>query len=86
VRIYEDLRVVQSRLAVLQAMAVALVVVLVILVATVMDALLLQWLASAFSLPVTGLSPLALVSRAALNAFVGGLVFAVVDRRLGSRP
>jgi len=59
---------------------------LVILLATVADALLLQWLASVFSLPATGLSPLALVSRATLNALVGGLAFALADRRLGSRP
>ena len=59
---------------------------LVILLATVVDALLVPWLASVFSLSATGLSPLALVSRAALNALVGGLVFALVDRRLGSRP
>ena len=59
---------------------------LVILLATVVDALLVQWLASVFSLPATGLSPLALVSRATLNALVGGLAFALVDRRLGSRP
>ena len=58
---------------------------LVILVATLVDALLVQWLASVFSLPAFGLSPLALVSRAALNALVGGLAFALVDRRLGSR-
>jgi hypothetical protein len=45
-----------------------------------------QWLASVFALPTTGLSPLALLSRATLNALVGGLLFALVDRRLGSRP
>jgi rod shape-determining protein MreD len=59
---------------------------LVVLLATVADALLLQWLASIFSLPASGLSPLALLSRATLNALVGGLAFALVDRRLGSRP
>jgi len=58
---------------------------LVVLLATVADALLVQWLASVFSLQATGLSPLALTSRATLNALVGGLVFALVDRRLGSR-
>ena len=59
---------------------------LVVLLATVADALLVQWLASVFSIPTTGLSPLGLVSRATLNALVGGLLFALLDRRLGSRP
>jgi rod shape-determining protein MreD len=59
---------------------------LVVLLATAADALLVQWLASVFSLPAAGLSPLALLSRATLNALVGGLLFALVDRRLGSRP
>ena len=58
---------------------------LVVLLATVADALLVQWLASVFSLDATSLSPLALASRATLNALAGGLVFALVDRRLGSR-
>jgi rod shape-determining protein MreD len=59
---------------------------LVVLLATVVDTLLVQWLASVFSVPASGLSPLALLSRSTLNALVGGLVFALVDRRLGSRP
>jgi rod shape-determining protein MreD len=59
--------------------------VLVLLLATVADALLVQWLASVFSLEATGLSALALASRATLNALAGGLLFALVDRRLGSR-
>jgi len=54
---------------------------LVILLATTADALLVQWLASVFSLEVTVLPPLAFASRATLNALVGGLLFAVVDRR-----
>jgi rod shape-determining protein MreD len=58
---------------------------LVVLLATVADALLVQWLASVFSLEATGLSLLALASRATLNALAGGLLFALVDRRLGSR-
>jgi rod shape-determining protein MreD len=58
---------------------------LVVLLATLADALLVQWLASVFSLEATGLSPLALTSRATLNALAGGLLFALVDRRLGSR-
>jgi len=55
---------------------------LVILLATLADALLVQWLASVFSVPVGGLSPLALLSRAALNALAGGLLFALVDRHV----
>jgi rod shape-determining protein MreD len=58
---------------------------LVILLATVADALLMQWLASVFSVPAAGLPPLALLSRATANALVGGLLFALVDRRLASR-
>jgi rod shape-determining protein MreD len=58
---------------------------LVVLLATVADALLVQWLASVFSVEAGGLSPVALASRATLNALAGGLLFALVDRRLGSR-
>jgi len=54
---------------------------LVVLLATVADALLVQWLVSVFSLEATGLQPLTLASRATVNALVGGLLFAVVDRR-----
>ncbi len=55
---------------------------LVVLLAAVADALLLQWLASVFSLEALLLSPLALATRATLSALVGGLLFALVDRRL----
>jgi len=58
---------------------------LVVLLATIVDALLVQWLASVFSVQTTALSPLALLLRATLNALVGGLLFALVDRRLASR-
>ena len=54
---------------------------LVVLLATVADALLVQWLASVFSVEAAGLSPVALASRATLNALAGGLLFALVDRR-----
>jgi rod shape-determining protein MreD len=54
---------------------------LVVLLATVADALLVQWLASVFAVEAAGLSPLALASRASLNALVGGLLFALVDRQ-----
>jgi len=55
---------------------------LVLLLAVVGDALLVQWLASVFSVNVDGLAPLALIARATLNALVGGLLYALVDRRL----
>jgi rod shape-determining protein MreD len=54
---------------------------LVVLLATAADALLVQWLASVFSVETAGLTPLALASRASLNALVGGLLFALVDRQ-----
>jgi rod shape-determining protein MreD len=54
---------------------------LVVLLATVADALLVQWLASVFSVEASTLSPLALVSRASVNALAGGLLFALVERR-----
>jgi rod shape-determining protein MreD len=57
---------------------------LVVLLATVADAILVQWLASVFSVGATALTPLALASRATLNALAGGLLFALVDRRLQS--
>jgi rod shape-determining protein MreD len=54
---------------------------LVVLLATVADALAVQWLASVFALEAAGLSPLALASRGTLNALAGGLLFALVDRQ-----
>lgn len=54
---------------------------LVVLLATVGDALLTQWLVSVFSVQATVLSPVTLVSRATLNALAGGLLFTLVDRR-----
>jgi rod shape-determining protein MreD len=54
---------------------------LVVLLATVADALLVQWLASVFSVDAAGLSPVALASRATVNALAGGLLFALVDQR-----
>jgi rod shape-determining protein MreD len=55
---------------------------LVVLLATVVDALLVQWLASVFTLEAAGLSPLALASRATFDALLGGLLFALADRRV----
>jgi rod shape-determining protein MreD len=60
---------------------------LVVLIAAVADVLLVQWLASVFAIDVRGLPPLALAARATLNALVGGVLFALVDRRIEwSRP
>jgi rod shape-determining protein MreD len=60
---------------------------LVVLLAAVADALLVQWLASVFSVETLLLPPLALATRATLSAVVGGVLFALVDRRLArSRP
>lgn len=56
----------------------------VVLLSTVADALLVAWLASVFSVAAAPLSPLALASRATLNALAGGLLFALVERRLRS--
>jgi rod shape-determining protein MreD len=55
---------------------------LVVLLAAVADALLVEWLASVFSVDSRGLPPLALAARATLSALVGGLLFALVDRRV----
>ena len=55
---------------------------LIVLLAVVADALLLQWLASVFSVEVRGLPPLALVARATLSALVGGVLYALVDQRV----
>ena len=54
---------------------------LVVLLATVVDAVLVQWLASAFSLTADSLPPLGLAARASLNALLGGLLFVLIDRR-----
>jgi rod shape-determining protein MreD len=55
---------------------------LVLLLASVADAVLVQWLASVFGIDVTPMSPLTLASRATLTAVVGGVVYAMVDRRI----
>lgn len=60
---------------------------LVVLLATLADGLLVGWLASAFSVEALAPGPLVLVSRATLNALAGGVLFALVDRRLeADRP
>lgn len=55
---------------------------LAVFVATLADGLLVPWLASVFTLEVLPQGPLALLGRAALNALVGGVLFALVERRL----
>lgn len=60
---------------------------LVLLLASAADALLVQWLASVFAIEASPMSPVILTSRATLTAVVGGLLYAVIDRRLqGSEP
>jgi len=55
---------------------------LTLLVAALADGLLFSWLASAFDVRTVALSPLALASRATVNAAVGVMLFELVDRRL----
>ena len=55
---------------------------LVLLLATVADALLVQWLASVFGIEASPMSPVTLASRATITALVGGVLYAMVDRRL----
>ena len=55
---------------------------LVLLLATVADALLVLWFASVFTIEVAPMSPITLASRASLTAVVGGVLFALVDGRV----
>ena len=55
---------------------------LVLVVATVMDAIVFNRLAAVFDVVSYALSPGALLLRAAVNAAVGMLVFETIDRRL----
>jgi rod shape-determining protein MreD len=55
---------------------------LVVLAAVLVDVLLVQWLASVFSVALVSLPLLALAGRATLSALAGGVLFALVDRRL----
>jgi len=54
---------------------------LAVFLATLADGLLVPWLASVFTLDVLPQGPLALLGRAALNALVGGALYALVERR-----
>ncbi len=56
--------------------------VLVLVVATLMDALIFNRLAAVFDVSAYALSPVGLLVRAATNAVVGILVFEAIDRRL----
>ena len=53
-----------------------------VFLATLADGLLVPWLASVFTLELLPQGPLALLGRAALNALVGGALYALVERRL----
>ena len=55
---------------------------LVLLLATVADVLLVLWFASVFAIEAAPMSPVTLASRASLTAVVGGVLFALIDRRL----
>jgi rod shape-determining protein MreD len=56
--------------------------VLVLVLATVMDALIFNWLAAVFDVSAYALSPAGLLVRAVTNAGVGILLFETIDRRL----
>jgi rod shape-determining protein MreD len=58
---------------------------LVLFLAAVADALVFTALAGAFDVAITHLSPLLLLTRAAVNAGVGVVAFELVDRRLRRR-
>jgi rod shape-determining protein MreD len=55
---------------------------LVLLLAALSDALLVQWLASVFGIDTSPMTPVSLAARACLTALVGSVLFALVDRRL----
>lgn len=55
---------------------------LTLLVAALADALVFAWLAYVFDVKTAALSPLALGSRATVNAAVGVVLFELIDRRL----
>jgi rod shape-determining protein MreD len=55
---------------------------LAMFLATLVDGLLVPWLASVFTLEVLSQGPLVLLGRAALNALVAGALYALVERRL----
>lgn len=61
---------------------------LTLLAAALCDALLFAWLCAVFDVKTAALSPIALASRATVNAAIGVVLFEVLDRRFrrGSLP
>jgi rod shape-determining protein MreD len=59
--------------------------VMVLFAATLLDALIFERLASAFEVRIQTLSLAALLTRAALNAALGGVLFFYVDRHIARR-
>ncbi len=55
---------------------------LTLFVASLADGLIVPWLASIFSLELASLSMLTLLLRAAIHAFSGALLLAIVERRI----
>ena len=55
---------------------------LTVFFATLAEGLLVPWLASVFTLEALPQGPLVLLARATLNAALGGMLFALVERRL----
>ncbi len=55
---------------------------LTVFLATLADGLIVPWLASVFALDLMPLGPTALLLHAAVNALVGGALFALAERRL----
>jgi rod shape-determining protein MreD len=55
---------------------------LVLLLAATAEALLIQWLASVFAIEASPMSPVTLAARATLTAVVGGVLYAMIDRRV----
>jgi rod shape-determining protein MreD len=55
---------------------------LVLFVATLVDTVIFERLAAAFDIPAQSLSLVGLLSRGAVNALVGVLLYGVLDRRL----
>ncbi len=58
---------------------------LAVFIASIMDGLAVPWLASIFAIEVLSLSIWELLARAAVNALVGGTLFALAERRLEAR-
>jgi hypothetical protein len=57
---------------------------LTLFIASLADGIIVPWLASIFTLELMPLGALALLLRAAVNALVGGVLIALVERRIES--